>query len=140
LVPDVDAGEVLAEVTRLNAMLGADPQDFPGITDGFRRVRQAADKASGVRSRTTDDAVSPLTRLARVTPEHRALGDRMNAANRAFWAAQAAPATTRAIGDTSPATTAVRDALAVAARAKTDIERNAAINAANRAFWDGRRA
>ena len=82
-VPDVDAGEVLGEVRRLHALLGADDPDCSRIMDSLKRTRAAANRVSGPRTR---DAVNPLSRLARITPEHRALGERINATNRAFWA------------------------------------------------------
>ena len=132
--PTVDGTETLAEAERLDKLLrSAAPTN--AIADGLVRLRRTADKVGGARTR---DAVNPLARLVRITPEHRALGERLNQQARDFWVAQSTPATSRPIGDNTAAkTTAVRDQLAIAARATDMRTKMTALNAAARAFWGG---
>lgn len=127
--PTVDATEVLGAIEKLRAEMHADPVDFPGVADALRRLRAAADRVGGARTR---DAVNPLAKLVRITPEHRAFGERLNQQARDFWAAQSAPATGRPIGDNTAAkTTAVRDQLAIARRAERAGDRRTMMEALN---------
>lgn len=130
--PTVDVGEVIGAIEKLRAEMHADPLDFPGVADALRRVRRAADR---VGARTGDS--NPLKRLTMLSPEQRQSGANSpgNALARDFWRAQSKPTGARPIGDTSSATTAVRDQLAIAARAKNTRTRMEALNAAARAFW-----
>lgn len=130
--PTVDVGEVLGAIEKLRTEMNADPVDFPGVTDALRGVRRAADRVGGTR---TGDS-NPLKRLTMLTPEQRQSGPNSpeNARARDFWRSQSAPPSSRPIGD-SGSTTAVRDQLAIAARAKDTRTRMEALNAAARAFW-----
>jgi hypothetical protein len=106
------------------------------IQDRIGRLRGAIARAG--RGRATD-AMNPLTRLARISDEQRALGPKLNEQARKFHAQQSAPVTTRPIGDSSGRDSpAFRDAHAAVLRAQDPYELNAALNAQAAAWYQQR--